>query len=229
MLTFAQRIIDYNQNLDLSIELPAGIRVMNPFRENINAIKTSSLFYYKFYNDNRKRHLILGINPGRFGAGVTGIPFTDTKRLKEKCGLTIQGLETYEPSSVFVYRVVEAYGGAEKFYRDFYINSIVPLGFVKTNNKGREVNYNYYDDKVLMDKIRPFAAQSVSDHIAMGCYTDKVYCLGTGKNLAFLQKLNDDSHYFDQIIPLEHPRYIMQYKMKSIDDYVGKFISLLKL
>jgi hypothetical protein len=89
----------------------------------------------------------LGINPGRFGAGVTGIPFTDTKRLEEKCWLTIEGLTTYEPSSVFVYDVIEAYGGVEKFYSDYYISSVCPLGFVKFNEKGKEINYNYYDSR----------------------------------------------------------------------------------
>ncbi len=58
---------------------------MNPFKENPDALAISSAFYKKYYDDHRMRRLILGINPGRFGAGVTGIPFTDTKRLTEKC------------------------------------------------------------------------------------------------------------------------------------------------
>jgi len=49
---------------------------MNPFRENPEALIVSGKFYKKYYNDNNPRFLILGINPGRFGAGVTGIPFT---------------------------------------------------------------------------------------------------------------------------------------------------------
>jgi uracil-DNA glycosylase len=67
--------------------LPQNIKIMNPFKENQKIIPISSSFYEKYYNDNNPRHLILGINPGRFGAGVTGIPFTDTKRLADKCGL----------------------------------------------------------------------------------------------------------------------------------------------
>jgi hypothetical protein len=45
-------------------------------------MKICSSFYQKYYADNKKRSLIIGINPGRFGAGVTGIPFTDPIRLK---------------------------------------------------------------------------------------------------------------------------------------------------
>ncbi len=33
------------------------------------------------------RYLILGINPGRFGGGITGIPFTDPIRLQNICGI----------------------------------------------------------------------------------------------------------------------------------------------
>ncbi len=126
--TFADKVIACNKNLHLDARLPEGIRVMNPFTENPQALATSSAFYKKFYNDHNRRHLILGINPGRFGAGVTGIPFTDTKRLEEKCGLKIDGIHTYEPSSVFVYEMIDAYGGVEAFYKDFYINSPSPLG-----------------------------------------------------------------------------------------------------
>jgi hypothetical protein len=113
MSTFADRIIEFNRSLEFNPELPYGISVMNPFIESPEALKISSAFYKKFYNDNKMRRLILGINPGRFGAGVTGVPFTDTKRLSDKCGLEIKGKHTHEPSSVFIYEVIDAYGGAE--------------------------------------------------------------------------------------------------------------------
>jgi len=129
MNTFADKIIEFNHSLDFTGELPTGINLMNPFKGNSDILSVSSSFYKKFYNDNSPRHLILGINPGRFGAGVTGIPFTDTKRLTNECGIKYSGKETHEPSSVFVYEVIEAYGGINKFYNDFYINSISPLGF----------------------------------------------------------------------------------------------------
>jgi hypothetical protein len=144
-MTFAENIIAFNQQLDYQGALPEGIRIMNPFRENETILPVSSGFYRKYYDDHEPRHLILGINPGRFGAGVTGIPFTDPKRLVEKCGLAFQGKMEHEPSSVFVYDVIEAYGGAEAFYRKFYINSVCPLGFTKTSPAGKEVNCNYYD------------------------------------------------------------------------------------
>ncbi len=93
--------------------------------------------------------MILGINPGRFGGGVTGIPFTDPKRVIEKCGLAYSGEMKHEPSSVFVYEMIDAFGGAIKFYEQFYIHSVCPLGFTNINNKGKAINYNYYDSKEL--------------------------------------------------------------------------------
>ena len=88
---------------------------MNPFQENENIISISSSFYKKYYNDNNSRHLILGINPGRFGAGLTGIPFTDPKRLKTNCNIKFNGALAHELSSVFVYDVINEFGGEIEF------------------------------------------------------------------------------------------------------------------
>jgi len=48
---------------------------MNPFREFEQTLVVADEFYHKYYNDYNSRLLILGINPGRFGGGLTGIPF----------------------------------------------------------------------------------------------------------------------------------------------------------
>src|SRR5690349_14620961 len=128
MPTFAEKVIRFNHSLDFKGKLPPGINIMNPFRHSLTH-ETASAFYKKYYNDDQPRRLILGINPGRFGAGLTGVPFTDPKRLKEKCGIDFNGPVTHEPSSVFVYDMIDAFGGAEKFYGKFYITSICPLGF----------------------------------------------------------------------------------------------------
>lgn len=224
-MTFAEKVIQFNRNLDLTVTLPENIRVMNPFRENKDALEISSKFYQKFYNDYNQRRLILGINPGRFGAGVTGIPFTDTKRLEEKCGIKLDGITTHETSSVFVYDVIEQYGCVDKFYSRFYINSISPLGFVKTNDKGKEVNFNYYDSKALQNIVTPFMIESLKRQISFGIDRNIVYSFGAGKNLKFLQQINREYQFFDQIVPLEHPRYIMQYKLKNKQFYIKKYLN----
>lgn len=224
METLADRIIRFNRNLAFKGQLPSGIRIMNPFRENKEAMHVSSQFYQKYYADCRKRRLILGINPGRFGAGLTGIPFTDPKRLTSVCGLPYPGPLAHEPSSVFIYEMMAAFGGAESFYGQFYINSICPLGFTAVNNQGREVNYNYYDSRELTEAVYDFMVWNVREQIKLGMHTGVCFCLGTGKNETFLRKLNDEYGFFEEIIALEHPRFIMQYKSKEKDAYIDKYI-----
>lgn len=202
---------------------------MDPFKdeghERVNAF--CEAFYYKFYNDEAPRRLILGINPGRHGAGLTGIPFTDTKRLEQYCDIPSGGLHSHEPSSVFIYELIEAYGGVKTFYDKFFINSVCPLGFVISNSKGREVNYNYYDDAQLQKAVLPFILKSIKQMIAMGMDTEKVFCLGTGKNYKFLTEFNKAHSLFNSVVALEHPRYVMQYKSRQKQAYLDRFVELL--
>jgi len=229
MLTFADKAIHFNKALNYTgAPLPTGIRIMNPFKESEHALQLTEIFYKKYYNDHHPRHLILGINPGRFGAGLTGIPFTDPKRLVSACDISYSGKVTHEPSSVFIYDMIAAYGGPEIFYKDFYINSPFPLGFTSIDVKGKETNYNYYDSKELILAVSDSILSNIQTLIAMGIQTDVCFCLGTGKNEQFLNKLNTKHHFFKKLIPLEHPRYIMQYKSTQKQFYIDKYIAAFK-
>jgi len=224
-MTFADKVIQFNNQLEYTgAPLPPGVRIMNPFREFEQVAGISVLFYRKYYNDENPRHIILGINPGRFGGGLTGIPFTDPKRLKSECGIDYEGKITHEPSSVFVYEMIHAYGGVEAFYSQFYINSLCPLGFTMLDDKGREKNYNYYDSKELADAVKGFIVDNIRNQIALGVATDVCFCFGTGKNENYLHKLNEEHQFFKKIIALEHPRFIMQYKAKSKQGYIDKYL-----
>jgi len=225
MKNFADKVNAFNKSLLFKGVLPAGINIMNPFKDDKNIIATSSAFYNKYYGDNHARHLILGINPGRFGAGLTGIPFTDPKRLIEKCGLPYTGESAHEPSSVFVYEVIDAFGGPEAFYEKFYINSICPLGFTSISKKDKTINYNYYDSKELTKAVYDFIKQSIQQQLTFGIETDLVFCFGMGKNEKFLRALNDEKKYFKKIVALPHPRYIMQYKSKLKQDYINMYLA----
>jgi len=225
MPTFADHVIQFNKNLRFTGNLPAGVSILNPFREDETIIPVSSAFYHKYYHDQNPRHMILGINPGRFGGGVTGVPFTDPKRLKKECELNYPGKETHEPSSVFVYEVIKAYGGPEAFYQNFYINSVCPLGFTATGKNGKEVNYNYYDSRELTQAVYEFIIQSIRQQIEFGIKTDVCFCFGTGKNEKFLRTLNNEQKFFQEIVALEHPRFVMQYKTRSKQIYIDKYLA----
>jgi len=225
MRTMADNIIAFNAALEFTRPLPQGIGVMNPFHENKGAVAASSAFYRKYYSDNEPRYLILGINPGRFGAGLTGVPFTDPKRLREYCGITsYEGPDAHEPSSAFVYAMIEQYGGATKFYAKFFITSICPLGFTARGKNGKEVNFNYYDSKELTDSARDFMVECLTKQLAFGIRREVCFCLGTGKNEKFITALNKEHGFFDRVIALEHPRYIIQYKSKRMQEYIAKYI-----
>ena len=228
MKTFAEKVIAFNKQLAFTGSLPAGIRIMNPFREDKKVNGVAASFYRKYYNDHLTRHIILGINPGRFGGGITGIPFTDPKRLIDKCGIPFHGELKHEPSSAFIYEMIDAFGGAEAFYKRIYINSICPLGFTSVNSRGKEVNYNYYDSKELTAAVHDFITESIQKQLAFGIHTDTAFCFGTGKNEKFLRELNEEKKYFKNIIALEHPRFIVQYKAKDKDFYIRKYITNLK-
>lgn len=228
-MTFGEKAIEFYSQLDYSGSLPSGIRIMNPFRDNPSVGNVIRHFYNKFFNDNLPRYIILGINPGRFGAGVTGLQFTDTKRLNEKCGIAFNEFQTHESSSAFVYDVIEAYGGVHSFYRKFYIGAVSPLGFTTVSKKGKMVNFNYYDSNLLTHAISGFILENLKKQLAFGIERDFCFCLGTGKNKVFLSRLNDKHRFFKKIIALEHPRYIMQYRTRVKHEYIDRYLSVLNL
>ncbi|MDQ1296913.1 MAG: hypothetical protein QG611_892 [Bacteroidota bacterium] len=123
--------------------------------------------------------------------------------------------------------MIEEFGGVEKFYAGFYISSISPLGFTSVGKNGKEVNYNYYDSKELTESIYDFVIESIRKQLEFGIARDICFCLGTGKNFKFLSKLNSEYRFFKRIEPLEHPRFIMQYRSKQKEDYINSYCRIL--
>lgn len=223
MKTFGEKVVAFNRNLKFTGKLPKDFQVMNPFLENPETLVVMQRFYEKFYQDHRSRKFIIGINPSRHGAGVTGVPFTDTKRLESACGIKMESARTHEVSSVFIYDMIEAFGGAEQFYSEFYINSPFPLAITKHTKNGIYLNANYYDDKDLFSNVEDFMVESLKKHISLGLDTAEVFVLGV-KNAAFLNKINDREKLFGKMTVLEHPRYIQQYKSKEKQLYIDKYL-----
>ncbi|MGI9526742.1 MAG: SMUG2 DNA glycosylase family protein [Weeksellaceae bacterium] len=224
--TVADKVIEFNQNLVYQDNLPPGYKVVNPFMENPETMVVMQQFYHKYYNDHKPRKFIIGINPSRHGAGVTGIPFTDTKRLDSACNIQMKTARTHEVSSVFVYDVIFNYGGPKQFYNDFYINSPFPLAITRKAKNGAWLNANYYDDKSLFEMTQDYMIDSLQKHIAIGLDTEEVYILGK-KNANYLKKLNDKAKLFDRLVVLDHPRYIQQYKFKTRELYIDEYLRAL--
>jgi hypothetical protein len=220
-MTFADRILLFLKNLSIDSRLPKGVEVLNPYRDKV-AFDLCHQFYKKYYDDNNQRSVILGINPGRFGAGLTGIPFTDPIKLQNICGIKNDLPKKAELSADFIHRMMEAYGGLAEFYTRYFFSSVSPLGFTQDKK-----NLNYYDNSALRKSLEKFIIQSLHQLLDLGVDREKAFCLGEGANFKYLIKLNEKEKLFREIIPLSHPRFIMQYKRKLIqqylDDYLSKF------
>ncbi|WP_263601561.1 SMUG2 DNA glycosylase family protein [Chryseobacterium sp. PET-29] len=226
MKNFGEKVIEFNKKLSYNGNLPDDFHVLNPYLDNPETLQVMEQFYHKYYSDNHQRKFLVGINPSRHGAGVTGVPFTDTKRLESVCGIKMISAYTHEVSSVFVYDMISEYGGAEEFYKEIYINSPFPLAIVR-KSKGSWINAKYYDDKALFNDIKDFMIDSLKKHISLNLDTSEVFIMGK-KNADFISKLNQEAQLFGKMTVLEHPRYIQQYKSKEKQLYIDKYILALK-
>jgi len=215
--TFGDRALKFYTTLSAADGLPSSVQVMNPYgRSEIRRYVDS--FLRKFFSDNRERVFVFGINPGRFGAGVTGVTFTDPVALERFCGIPNELEKRREVSSEFVYALIERWGGVEKFYQNFFLTAVSPLGFTRDGK-----NYNYYDDPKLFTALKPFIIGTLKGQLALGARRDAAILLGKGRNQQVFAELNQEHGFFRRLYALEHPRFIMQYRRKCLRDYLEKY------
>ena len=220
-MTFGEKVLKFYKRLRISDPLPEGIHVMNPYQDK-GCMLVCKKFYSRYYDDEAQRFLILGINPGRYGAGITGIPFTDPIKLEKLLGIDNDLQKKPELSAEFIHRMIAAFGGHDRFFSTFFINSVSPLGFMADGK-----NLNYYDTPQLKRSLEPFIRKSLQDLINLGIRREIAYCLGEGENYKYIKKMNSEQKFFEQVVPLAHPRFIMQYRRKQIDRYVEDYIQKL--
>ena len=221
MNTWAEHLFQFYTNLNPPDNLPDDILWLYP-QERQEVLDILEVFLNKYYSDDQERILLLGINPGRYGAGITGINFTAPKQLKEICGIENPFSGT-ELSAEFIYKMIEAYGDVKEFYSHFFIGSVCPLGFVQ-NRK----NLNYYDHKLLLKTIEPFIIENLTKLVSFNVNRDICICIGGEKNFKYLTSLNNQYNWFRKIVSLPHPRFIMQYKRKFLDDHINLYLKVLK-
>ncbi len=221
MVSLNQHILPFLKGLSIKEELPNRAEALTPY-DYSETWELTQAFYNTYYATPHQRKVILGINPGRLGAGLTGIPFTDPVQLEEVCNIPNNLPKKHELSAIFFHKVIEAYGGCIDFFNDFYIGSVCPLGFVKDGK-----NLNYYDDKALQEAVLPFIISSVEQQISWGLKTDVAFILGGGDNFKFFKKLNQEKKWFKEVVALPHPRYILQYKRKKLDYYLDIYLETL--
>ena len=218
--TFAERALRFYTSL-ASPRVPRGVTVMNPYTDprTQSCVRT---FLEKYFSDNRERTLIIGINPGRFGSGITGVTFTDPVALADELGIPNDMPRKRELSSIFIYKVINHLGGPEAFYDRFFLSAVSPLGFTRGGT-----NLNYYDERKLERAVTPFIVSTIEAQIALGCRRDRVIVLGRGHNAKFLTRLNDEHRWFASVHALDHPRFIMQYRRKKLVAYIADYENVL--
>jgi hypothetical protein len=222
MSLFSDRILRFYKRLSIVQRLPKGVEVLNPYQDD-KAFNLCTQFYSKYYGDNNERKIILGINPGRFGGGITGIPFTDPLKLETICGIQNDLPKKTELSADYIHQMMEAYGGVQLFYSHYFFNSVSPLGYTMDGK-----NLNYYDTPALQKALEKFIHQSLNQVIQLGIDRKIAFCLGEGQNYKYLVKINEKEKWFKNIVPLAHPRFIMQYKRKYVADYIEDYMRKLK-
>lgn len=221
MASVAQSIIQFYKSLKAPARLPRDVEVLHPQADE--AVQpVIEAFYNKYYSDNDPRRLLIGINPGRFGAGTTGVNFTGPKQLTEYCGIPHPFKLRSELSAEFIYEMIMAYGGVEKFYSRFFITSVSPLGYTKNG-----INLNYYDDPALASSLRPWIIEMFRKQLEFAGRQEACICIGGEKNYKYLKGINEECGFFQEIIPLAHPRFIMQYRRKQKEYYIQEYVAAL--
>lgn len=110
--------------------------------------------YIERYGATRKQVVLLGMNPGPFGMGQTGVPFGEVTRVREFLGIDaavgrpthehperpVQGFACTrsEVSGARVWGLVESrWGTAERFFGERYVANYCPLLFMEASGKNR--------------------------------------------------------------------------------------------
>lgn len=216
-MSFADKAIKYFNGLKTPELNFNQTELLNPY-SSTEVKEIVRKFFRKFYDDDNERIFIIGINPGRFGGGLTGISFTDPVALREQCGIENSLGNQKELSSKFIYSVANKFGSVEKFFSKVFLTALYPFALLKEGK-----NYNYYDDKLLSEYLKSEIIKNIKSQIKFGANRDLAILLGK-KNAEYFETLNDEYKFFRRIIVVEHPRYIMQYKLKNADVYINKYI-----
>lgn len=219
--TFAAKNIRFLNGLKPDFNLPTGLEVLVPYHsaEVKSAVKS---YYSRYYNDHHQRIFMFGINPGRFGSGITGISFTDPVRLKNVAGIDHPFTMKGELSSEFIYEMINKFGGLENFSSHFFLTAVCPLGFIADGK-----NFNYYDDPVLEKLVRPFVLKTMKKQLSIGAVREVAVCIGEGDNFRYFNRLNDEHGWFGRIVALPHPRWVMQYRRRQMETFINSYIETL--
>jgi len=166
------------------------ISVLREFEKNISI---SNRFATMYCSSNNPSVVLCGINPGRLGAGKTGVPFLDFASLSK----LLSGIDRYdsERSAQFFFEIVEHFG-VETFYSTFHVTNISSVGFERAGS-----NINFYD---LPDQALNYVYGSFEKEIKAVLPTTIISLAGSVHNT--VKQLFSGSA-IDTSICLPHPNF----------------------
>lgn len=187
-----------------------GICILSDFLLNKDGIDT---FWRTYYGGAVPRVVLCGINPGRHGAGKTGIPFLDFQSLSQ----LISGIDRQdsERTAGFFFQVVRQFG-VEAFFHSFYVTNVASVGFIRD---GKNLNYNELPASALevvernliqeMEIIQPTHVISLGECVQQA-----------------VRKLLPVS--VDCSMRLPHPSWITTYRAKETDKWAAHYLDVLE-
>ncbi len=193
-----------------------NVKILSDFIDNKNNIIE---FHKKYVEPNSPKIVICGINPGRNGAGLTGIPFIDFESLSNM--LPDINKKDREQSANFFFSVIQQFG-IETFYKYFYVTNISWFGFSRID---KSKNVNYYE-------------KDISTEIAI-CLIDKFveemdlinpdYIIPLSKTVLYeLESLKNQQKIRAEIgTCLNHPSWIVTYRRKDVITWRQKYVDTL--
>lgn len=220
--TFAGFVEQFLTSITIPGNLPNGIEVLQPYHDP-EVRRVLNEMCSRHYASASTRIGVWGINPGRFGAGITGLAFTDPWAVQHDLGIPTSLSGRREMSAEFISMVIAAYGGADVFYNDVYMSALSPLGFIRNG-----ININFYDDPALQKMMTPHIIRWMTEVFAHGVQRNVTILLGSGKLRTYMERSVREAVGVSEVIYLDHPRYIMQYRRRDIDRYVELYVETIR-
>jgi Domain of unknown function (DUF4918) len=191
------------------------ITVLDGFIKNIELVRR---YYRTYYSTHKNRIVLCGINPGRNGAGKTGIPFIDYRGASHLLSNVDQ--DDREQSAQFIMSIINEIG-TQTFYENVYMTNISWFGFIKDGK-----NLNYYDLPLPLPTI--FTNSFIAE---MEFVQPKVIVPLSKEVEQTLKKMIKEGRLRYPVAPrLLHPYYcsIGQRAIKYKDVYVKKITSIIE-
>lgn len=147
-LSFMDHLVE---NGDVLRELERErISILPGFTEQADLVRS---YYKKYYSKPGHRIVFCGINPGKYGAGITGVPFIDFHGISRL--LPGHDREEKERTAQFMLSIIEEYGAGE-FQDAVYLTNLSWYGFQRD---GRNLNYYILPRNVRHHFIESFVEE----------------------------------------------------------------------